>query len=67
MKRCPNCNSYTSFRMEYNCGNPNIIYTCENCGYTNDRETYITDKTVATGCGMVTNTIPYKGYETKKQ
>ena len=53
--------------MEYNCGNPNIIYTCENCGYTNDRETYITDKTVATGCGMVTNTIPYKGYETKKQ
>ena len=52
--------------MEYNCGNPNVIYTCENCGYTNNEETYIiTDRTTITGCGMVINTILTKSMKPK--
>lgn len=43
MMRCPNCNSYMRFSMEYNCGNPITIYTCDNCRYTTLDEVYITD------------------------
>lgn len=54
-----------SFKMEYNCGNPNVVYTCENCGYIDIGETYITDRTMTTGCGMVTNTIFTKDMKPK--
>ena len=41
--KCPSCNSHMSFKMDYNCGNPIVVYTCENCKYTTFGESYITD------------------------
>ena len=32
MKQCPVCGRYMNFHMEYNCGYPQIFYTCS-CGY----------------------------------
>lgn len=57
MMRCPNCNSYMRFSMEYSCGNPIIIYTCDNCRYTTLDEVYITDNktTMTTGSNTTTS------------
>lgn len=43
MMKCPSCNSYMSFKMDYSGGNPIVVYTCENCKYTTFGESYITD------------------------
>lgn len=57
LERCPSCNSYLNFNMDYNCVNPVIVYTCENCRYTTFGEAYIADnKTIMTsGCSISTN------------
>lgn len=57
MVRCPSCNSHMSFSMEYSCGNPIIVYTCDNCRYTTFGEAYITDNktTMTTGSSMTTS------------
>ena len=62
MMKCPSCNGYMSFRMEYICGNPIVVYTCENCKYTIFGESYTTDNktTITTGRSMaVSSTVAY--------
>lgn len=55
--KCPSCNNYMSFSMEYSCGNPIIVYTCDNCKYTTFGEAYITynKTTMTTGSSIVIN------------
>lgn len=62
LTRCPHCNSYLSFSMDYDCGNPVIVYTCENCRYTTFGEAYITTNrtTVTTGASITTNSTETK-------
>ena len=57
MMRCPSCNSHMSFRMDYSCGNPIVVYTCENCKYTTFGESYTTDSktTMTTGSSIMTS------------
>lgn len=64
MMKCPSCNSYMSFRMDYDCGNPVIVYTCENCRYTTFGEAYITDnKTTMTTGGSAAKSNTETKYE----
>lgn len=58
IEKCPHCNSYLTFSMDYNYGNPVIVYTCNNCNYTTFGEAYITDNktTVTTGTSAITST-----------
>lgn len=58
LERCPHCSSYLNFSMEYNYGNPVIVYTCDNCKYTTFGEVYIADNktTVTTGASSITST-----------
>lgn len=62
LERCPKCNSYLNFSMDYDCGNPVIVYTCENCRYTTFGEAYITDNktTLTTGASITTNSTETK-------
>ena len=62
LERCPSCNGYMSFSMDYDCGNPVIVYTCENCRYTTFGEAYITDNktTMTTGSSMATSSTETK-------
>ena len=62
MMRCPSCNSYMNSRVDYNFGNPIIVYTCENCRYTTFGESYIaSNKTImTTGSSMATNSTDTK-------
>ena len=62
LERCPSCNSHMSFSMDYDCGNPVIVYTCENCRYATFGEAYITTNrtTVTTGASIATNSTETK-------
>lgn len=57
MMKCPSCNGYMNFRMDYSCGNPIVVYTCEDCKYTTFGESYITDNktTMTDGGSMATS------------
>lgn len=58
LDKCPHCNSCLTFSMDYNYGNPVIVYTCDNCGYTTFGEAYITDNktSITTGATATTST-----------
>lgn len=62
LERCPSCNGYLNFSMDYNCGNPVIVYTCANCRYATFGEAYITDNktTMTSGCSISTNSTEAK-------
>ena len=69
--RCPSCNSYMNSRMDYNFGNPMIIYTCDNCKYTTFGESYIASNktTMTTGSSMTTSSTQTRyepSYSVKK-
>jgi hypothetical protein len=58
INKCPHCNGYLTFNMDYNYGNPVIVYTCENCRYTIFGDAYMTDNktAVTTGASAITST-----------
>lgn len=62
LERCPSCNGYLNFSMDYDCGNPVIVYTCDNCRYTTFGEAYISDNktTMTSGCSISTNSTETK-------
>jgi hypothetical protein len=56
LERCPSCGYHLRFSMDYDCGNPVIVFTCDNCRYTTFSEAYIIDNKTTMTTGSITTT-----------
>lgn len=52
LEKCPHCGYFMSFSMDYDYGNPVIVYTCDNCMYTTFGEAYTTDNKTTMTVGI---------------
>ena len=56
IEKCPHCGYPLRFSMDYNYGNPVIVYACDNCRYTTFGEAYITDNKTSMTVGTSATT-----------